>query len=119
MSTALITELIEAGVRFGHQTQPATVRPAKIPVANGKVLSPEEAALWDTINRTLSPASLNAYHRLRLKAEKENLTDLEQEELVRLTDEAEILHSDRIKAVISLAALRGEKTSSLMDSAGI
>jgi len=83
------------------------------------ILSVEEAKLWTTINRTLPPAERARYRVLRGKSRKETLAVAEQEELRRLTDVVEVLHAERLKALVALAALRGETVSGLAKAAGV
>jgi hypothetical protein len=85
----------------------------------GERLSSEEAALWTVISRSISPADMARYEYLRGRLEQETLTTAEHEELVTLSDEIEVLHAERLKAAIQLAALRGETVRDLESFAGI
>jgi hypothetical protein len=85
----------------------------------GKRLSPEEAALWEIVNRTLSPTMSARYQLLSGKVREETLTAEEYEELQKVTDEVEKLHAERIKAILKLAVLRGETVKDLTASIGM
>lgn len=87
--------------------------------APGRRLSAEEAALWEIINRTLPPAAMKRYESLRGKLGDETLSPLEHEELLKLSDEIEVLHADRLNAVIELAAMQGVAVRDLENSIGI
>src|SRR5689334_13442140 len=113
MSTELLSELIEAGVHLGRSGTSSR------PVRRKNVLSVEEARLWERINRTLSSAKLLRYRELLKRAEGATLTELEHQDIQKLTDEVESLHADRVKAILHLAALRGHPVELIAKSADI
>ena len=118
MSTELLQELLEAGFQIGQDSRRPRRRIEEAP-RNANTLSRKEAKLWAIINRALLPEELAAYRELRSKAEQEILTKSEHRELLRLSDRVEVLHAERLKAVIDLAVLRGISAAELAESAGI
>jgi len=82
-------------------------------------LSAAESALLIRINQGLPSELRGRIAVLRARRENEVITDVEYEELTRLTDRAEELHADRMAALVELAKLRGVSLPVLMDQLGI
>ena len=82
-------------------------------------LSAEEAALFTRINRGLPSELRQRVSTLRAKREEGAISDAEYEELTRLTDQAELLHAERMAALVELAKLRGASLPSLMEQLSI
>jgi hypothetical protein len=79
----------------------------------------DESALLARINQ-VSPADERA--RLRALVEKrddETITEGEWQELAALTDRLELLHADRLAALVELAKLRGITLDEVMSQLGI
>ena len=71
------------------------------------------------INQGL-PSELRArLSLLRDRREDGMITDAEYEELTQLTDRAEILHAERMAALVELATLRGVSLSVLTQQLGL
>ena len=83
------------------------------------VLPPRESALLRTINQGLPPARRERYARLLEQRRDEAMTQAEHEELLRLTDEQELLHAERLKALSALAVLRETTLPKLMKQMGL
>jgi len=83
------------------------------------ILSPEQTALVQRINRGL-PAELQARsERLVNKRKRSRLTAVERNELLQITNIAESLDADRAAALAELAKLRGVPIRVLMEEMGI
>jgi hypothetical protein len=82
-------------------------------------LSTAESALLAHINQGLPSVLRERIACLRARREDESITDAEYEELTRLTDRAEELHTDRMAALVELAKCRGVSLAVLMDQLGI
>jgi hypothetical protein len=82
-------------------------------------LSTAESALLARINQGLPSALRERIACLRARREDESITDVEYEELTRLTDRTEELHADRMAALVDLAKCRGVSLAALMDQLGI
>jgi hemerythrin-like domain-containing protein len=82
-------------------------------------LSKEETELFQIINRGLSAVNQQRYIALRKKLEDETMTQDEQTEFLALTAEIEKLDAERLKALVTLAKVRGTTLDTLMDALGI
>lgn len=82
-------------------------------------LPEREAKLLRVINRALSPASRATYRRLTAKRRAKTLTAAEHGELLRLSDELELLNAERMKSLVALAGLRKRTVPALMDTLGL
>lgn len=82
-------------------------------------LSPAEADLLLRINRDLPADTRARYDALRDKLSKGTLDENEHVELLRLTDEIELLGAERVRCLVELAKLRGVKLGMLMKELGI
>jgi len=71
------------------------------------------------INQGLPAALRERITCLRARREDGSITDVEYEELTRLTDRTEALHADRMAALVDLAKCRGISLAALMDQLGI
>jgi hypothetical protein len=81
-----------------------------------QTLPKREAALLQSINSVPPAASRTAYRRLEAKRQAETLTPTERRELLRLSDELELLNAERVRSLVALAALRRITVSELMTS---
>jgi hypothetical protein len=84
-----------------------------------RTLPEREAALLGAINRTPPAAARAAYRRLGAKRRAETLTAAEHRELVRLSDELEILNAERTRSLVALAALRRTTVPEVMTALGL
>lgn len=82
-------------------------------------LSATESELMKRINQGLPVELRERVVHLRAKRDDDSITDAEYEELTRLTDSIEDLHSDRVAALVEMAKVRGATLSSLMNRLGI
>jgi hemerythrin-like domain-containing protein len=82
-------------------------------------LSKEETELFQIINRGLPREAQQRYVALRENLEDETMTQEEQTEFLALTAEIEKLDAERLKALVTLAKVRGTTLDTLMDSLGI
>ncbi len=83
------------------------------------VLPAEEAQLLDKINQGIPPELRAQYQVLRAKREAENLTDLEYDTLIQLSNQIEQLGAQRLEALANLAQLREVSLQQLMETLGI
>lgn len=82
-------------------------------------LTADESALLARINQGL-PANDRARMRaLTDKNDDETLVESEWQELTALTDRLEVLHADRLDALVELAKLRGVTLDEVMNQLGI
>lgn len=79
-----------------------------------RTLPEREAALLASINRTPPAAARAAYRRLGAKRRAETLTPAEHRQLLRLSDELELLNAERARSLVALAALRRTTVPELM-----
>lgn len=82
-------------------------------------LKADEAKLLEAINETLPADQRTAYRRLSTKRKNESLTVGEHRELLRLSDEVEMLHARRMQSLVKLAALRKMPLLELMEQLGL
>lgn len=82
----------------------------------GQLLSDQEAALLQQINKSLPLAEQARMDLLIEKREAENLTGAELAELISLSDLVEEIQVERLAALIELAALRNVSLDSLKES---
>jgi hypothetical protein len=78
------------------------------------VMSPRESKLLSIINRGLGPKRTARLEQLQAKLRDEDMTPVENKELLRLTDELEKLGAERLQALIELAGLRKITVEQLM-----
>ena len=79
----------------------------------------EEAALLKRISQTLPEDLRTRLHALMTKRETEDLTEAEYSELASLTDRLEILHADRLEALVALARYRGMTLDEVIAQLGV
>jgi hypothetical protein len=84
-----------------------------------RALPAREAELLTAINRTLPAERRARYRRLSAKRRSATLTAAEHRELLRLSDELEMLNAQRARSLAGLAALRKTTVPALMDSLGL
>lgn len=84
-----------------------------------QTLSGREAALLASINRTLPAESRIAYRRLSARRRSETLTAAEHGELLRLSDEREMVNAERARSLAALAVLRRTTVPELMAALGL
>jgi hypothetical protein len=82
-------------------------------------LSSAESDLLARVNAGLPIDLVERLAMLRNKRENGSITDVEYEELTRLSDQAEEVHANRLAALVELAKLRGATLPALLDQLGI
>ena len=82
-------------------------------------LDPEESTLLDRINEALPTELMARLCDLQEKRDTNSLSEAEAEELVTLSDRAELLHAERLGALADLARLRGITLTAMMNQLGI
>ena len=88
-------------------------------IANKQTLTPEETQLFQKINYGFSESFWARFKELNTKRGENKLDEKERQELISLTDEMERANVERIKALITLAQIRGTDLESLMAELGI
>ena len=88
-------------------------------VQRGQTLPEREASCLAAINRTLPSATRVAYRRLEAKRRVGKLTKVEHRELLRLSDELEVLNAARASSLATLATLRRIAVPELMATLGL
>ena len=78
-----------------------------------------EAELLRLINRSLPAPLQQRMSELATKRDAETLTTEEQDEIKRLTLEAEAIEAERVRHLSELASLRGITLSALMEMLGL
>lgn len=82
-------------------------------------LAAEEARLLETVNRRLPTAAQQRFEELSVKRSEETLTAEEHRELLDLIDRIENADAERVRALTSLAQVRGVSVQELMNQLGI
>jgi len=82
-------------------------------------LQPDESELLIKINQGIPEKLQRKYNELLHKRDEKTLTNDEYEELLRLTDQMEILDAKRIEHLTELANIRNKPLVLLMDELGI
>lgn len=82
-------------------------------------LTPQEANLLLTINRAIPVEIQQRYDELIAKRRAVSLTPEEHAELLKLTDQVELLNVQRVSALADLAQLRRTTLAALMHSLDI
>lgn len=82
-------------------------------------LTADESALLAHINRGLPDDDRAKLRTLIEKRDDETITEGEWQELAALTDRLELLHADRLGALVELAKLRGITLDEVMSQLGI
>jgi len=82
-------------------------------------LTEPESELIRVINEGLAESEWRRFKELIGKREQETLLPVELEELERVTDKAERLHTRRMEALLDLAQLRGSSLDEVMAALGI
>ncbi len=83
------------------------------------VLSGDESALFAIINQSLAETERFRLEELGEKRADETLTPDEYQELLALQQRLEAMHAARMKALSALAAMRGERLTTVMEQLGI
>ena len=78
-------------------------------------LSSKETELLLAINQALPDEVRSRYTALSKKRQAETLTDEEHQELMELSDRVELLHSERMAALVELSQLRQTSLMALME----
>lgn len=86
---------------------------------NSAALPARETAILLKINKGLPAGLRKRYAELRARRTKSGLSEAEQQELLRLTDEIELHDARRAEALVELAGLRGVPVRTLMKELGI
>jgi len=82
-------------------------------------LTADESALLARINKGLPQEDRARMRALIEKRDDETITTEEWQELASLTDQLELLHADRLAALVELAKLRGVTLDEVMNQLGI
>jgi hypothetical protein len=83
------------------------------------VATAAESDLLVRINEALPEDRARRLERLQAKRDTESLTDEEHQELIRLSNESEERHANRLEALAELAALRGSTLVDTMRALGL
>jgi hypothetical protein len=95
--------------------QVAAVRP----LYEDHQLSPAESELLIKINKGVPEEIRGRYNELIHKRDEKILTDEEYEELLRLTDQIELLDAKRLEYLTELATIQNKPLELLMEELGI
>jgi hypothetical protein len=82
-------------------------------------LTADEGALLARINKGLSHEDRARMRALIERRDDETISTEEWQELAALTDRLELLHADRLAALVELAKLRGVTLDEVMSQLGI
>jgi hypothetical protein len=82
-------------------------------------LTSDESALLARINKGLSHEGRTRMRALIEKRDDETIATEEWQELLSLTDRLELLHADRLAALVELSKLRGVTLDEVMGQLGI
>lgn len=85
----------------------------------GKKNSPKEADLLNKINTIYSAEKRLRYDELYANFQSKNISEKERLELLKLSDEFEILNAERLKYIGELAALRGQSLEAVIKDLGV
>jgi hypothetical protein len=86
---------------------------------NSPCLGPAETELLGRINRGLPVSLQERYAELVARRQDQTLSAEEQDELLRLTDQVEMLEAERAEALMQLAQLRKQPLGALLEDLGI
>lgn len=86
---------------------------------NKQTISSSEADLLHKINTVYSAEKRQRYDELYAKFQNENISEKEHEELLKLSDNFEMLNAERLKHIGQLAALRGQSLEKTIKDLGI
>ncbi|MEZ5427092.1 MAG: hypothetical protein R2747_12555 [Pyrinomonadaceae bacterium] len=84
-----------------------------------QTVSLNETELLHRINTIFPTEKRRQYNELYAKFKAENITEKEHEELLKLSDEFEILNAERLKYIGELAVLRGQTLKEVIRDLGI
>jgi hypothetical protein len=90
-----------------------------VPSSKDGRLPAAEARLLEQINRGFSDAWWDHYDKLLRKRDDEQLTTLQQRELIRLTGQIERREAKRLEALARLARRRKQSLNDLMTLLGV
>ena len=82
-------------------------------------LASKEPALLECINQGLSPESWAQFHALLQKRDDHTISSTELVELIELTETIEMVHAQRMEALVELAMLQNKPLQVLMNELGI
>lgn len=82
-------------------------------------LPEDEYLLFEKINSTFPLGRKFRLNELTQKRDQSFISQQEYEELAKLTDEIELFQAERVKALVSLAELRGTTLNSIMKQLGV
>jgi hypothetical protein len=82
-------------------------------------LTADESRLLERINQGLAANDRARMRTLSEKRDNESLLEAEWDETAALTDRLELLHADRLDALVELAKLRGVTLDEMMSQLGI
>lgn len=110
--------LLNAVVRMPESEFNRFVEKARALRQNGEkkqTVSPAEADLLHKINTIFPSEKRQRYNELYARFKDDDLTESEYKELLALSNEFEILNTERIKFIGELAELRGQTLEQVMD----
>ena len=82
-------------------------------------ISPKEANLLHKINTIFPVEKRQRYNELYAEFQAENISEKERGELLKLSDEFEILNAERLKYIGQLSAIRGQTLEDVIKDLGI
>lgn len=82
-------------------------------------LPEDESLLFEKINSTFPLGQKTRLNELTQKRDQSFISQQEYEELAKLTDEMELFQAERVKALVSLAELRGTTLNNIMNQLGV
>lgn len=80
-----------------------------------KSVSAQEAELWNQIDEAFPADTMQRLKQLNQRAVAGSLSEVEQDELLRLTDRLEEFEAKRLAALSEIAGIRGQTLASLLD----
>lgn len=89
------------------------------PLGEKHRLSPRESELLLRISQGIPPATQHRYDELIAKRDARILSSGEYDELLRLTDQVELLDAERVRCLTELARIRNRPLRLLIDELGI
>jgi hypothetical protein len=109
-------DILEAVKQFSPSELEMFTRQVQLIQAQRKTphLSRQEAELLQKINQAIPAALWPSYKKLVAKRDENSLTEAEHEALLRLSDQIERLHAERIGYLVELAQLRNVSLTDLM-----
>lgn len=114
-----VSDLIRSGVDTLLTERSSYVRETVYEYDAVRRLSERESELLLQINRGLAAGMAERYQDLMSRRRAGTLTEEEQRELLRLTEESERLQAERVERLAELARLRARPLGVLIEELGI